>query len=294
MRLWKFHCMENKWPGLWQRWFVEQCVSVGWPTEDGWSMEGGAKSSGWSRARNTLKKMQRGDYVAVTLNHHRIAMIGQIFDFKLDDWAPMVPPSKKYPSGEMGRKVLVRWDLTAGPGDRSTVVSLPKNLQLTRGELRPTVCEIKSHTVEEFQKAMKNEANWIGLWSHFEHERALSGYIAAYPHRLEDGLLPYPDEKIRERIFHDGRRLDVLLIDREGCPVIVECKQGPPTASNADQLLRYLRNLRSELGREKKLRGILVHGGSKNLDLAMRKKLKSHPEIETVQYRLDLDFAASN
>jgi hypothetical protein len=35
--------------------------------------------------------------------------------------------------------------------------------------------------------------------THFDYESALQGYIAAYPHELEDGLLPYPDIKIREK-----------------------------------------------------------------------------------------------
>jgi len=53
----------------------------------------------------------------------------------------------------------------------------------------------------------------------------MSGHKAAYPHRLDDGFLQHPSEKVRERVFGDQWRLDVILIDRNNVPVIVECKQ---------------------------------------------------------------------
>jgi hypothetical protein len=29
MKLWKINCMEDEYPGLWQRWLKHQCVAVG-------------------------------------------------------------------------------------------------------------------------------------------------------------------------------------------------------------------------------------------------------------------------
>jgi hypothetical protein len=58
---------------------------------------------------------------------------------------------------------------------------------------------------------MNDPTNWVGLLSHFKYEKALSDYIAAYPHHLEDGLVPYPNAKVREKVFTDRKRLDVLL-----------------------------------------------------------------------------------
>ena len=76
---------------------------------------------------------------------------------------------------------------------------------------------------------MNNSANWVSLLSHFDYERALSGYIATYPHHLEDGLVPYPYHQVREKGFPDRTRLDVLLLDQKtGWPVVVECKQDAP------------------------------------------------------------------
>jgi hypothetical protein len=38
MILWKFHCMEDTYPGMWPRWFLNQCVGVGWWSGWGFSL----------------------------------------------------------------------------------------------------------------------------------------------------------------------------------------------------------------------------------------------------------------
>ena len=100
------------------------------------------------------------------------------------------------------------------------VIALPRDVQLSTGELRPTIGQVRSRSTQELIAAMNDASNWVGLLTHFDYERALSGYIAAYPHRLEDGLLPHPNERVRERIFRDGSRSDVLLADRSDVPAV--------------------------------------------------------------------------
>jgi RecB family endonuclease NucS len=138
---------------------------------------------------------------------------------------------------------------------------------------------------------MNDDVNWVGLQSHFANENALSDYIAAYPHHLEDGLVLHPDVKVREHVFKNRKRLDVLLLDRDGRPVVVECKQGQPSIPNLKQLRRYMKLLRQETGRE--ARGILVHGGARKLRRDVAKAASSPPRVEIVQYRLQVDFASS-
>ena len=295
MTFWKINCMETTYPGMWQRWYVNQCVAVGWAGSWGFHLQGETDGGhGWSVTRNILNRMQIGDQIAVALSGHRIGRIGEVTGLAVEDsdWTPLVPKDNTLPDGEMGRRIAVRWDLLAGPDDREMVVSLPLNAQLTSGELRPTLSEIRSTTVETLKSIMKDESNWTALWAHFDYERALSGYIAAYPHRLEEGLLPYPNGKIRERVFPDGSRLDVILVDRSGVPVIVECKQGHPTTDNLNQLRGYLRNLEAETGVMG--RGILVHGGAKRLRRDVLSAANEVPAVEVVQYRLDVDFRTSD
>jgi hypothetical protein len=294
MRLWRVMCLENQFPGMWQRWYRHQAVGLGWPPGDGFKLANvHPTDAGWNRAREALKQVQIGDAIVVALRDHRVGRLGYVTGTAVSDaeWLPLVPPSKDYPSGEMGRRVLVRWDLTVGPESRDLVVALPQNVRFNSGELRPTLGQIRSLTLPQLAGAMNDQANWVGLLTHFDYERALSGYIAAYPHRLEDGLLPHPNERVRERIFKDRTRSDVLLTDREGIPVIVECKQGPPTVEAVRQLRHYMSLLQLET--EQQPRGILVHGGSKKLASAVAGEAALSPPIEIVQYSLQVDFNRS-
>jgi RecB family endonuclease NucS len=136
---------------------------------------------------------------------------------------------------------------------------------------------------------MGDDFNWRPLLSKFAYERSLSDYIATYPHRVEDGLQPYPSEKVREKVFKDRSRSDVLLIDRNEIPVVVECKQDTPTVENVRQLRGYMKNLRDVTG--KKPRGILVHGGARKLRNEVRREVNHKPRIEVVQYALSVGFA---
>ena len=293
MRLWKVYCMEDDFPGLWHRLFRHQCVAVGWPPPRH-KLHGTTDNRGLVRVRKALSRIEVGDYVVAALKRNRIGRIGEVTSLAVADeeWDPLVPPSKHFPNGQMGRRIQVRWDLTCGPADRDLIVSLPEGSRLSANELLPTISEIRSRTLQELQTAMNEPGNWVGLLAHFKYERALSDYIAAYPHHLEDGLVPHPDSKVREKVFSDRKRLDVLLLDREERPVIVECKQGAPIIKDLKQLRHYMRLLATET-RRKDVRGILVHGGSRNIHRDVVAVAGKRPRIEIVQYHLQVDFAGS-
>lgn len=291
MRLWRVMCMEDNFPGMWQRWFRHQAVGLGWPPTDGFRLTTSHPTdAGWNRARTALTNVQVGDAIVVALRDHRVGRLGYVTGKAVgdNDWAPLVPASKDYPSGEMGRRILVRWDLTVGPDTQDQVVALPPGSRFIQHEVRPTLGKIRSITLDSLIVAMNDSLNWVGLLTHFDYERALSGYIAAYPHRLEDGLLPHPNERVRERIFKDRTRSDVLLIDRAGLPVVVECKQGPPTVDAVRQLRNYMKLLSVETNLV--TRGILVHGGSKKLAATVAADASQSPVVEVVQYVLQVDF----
>lgn len=59
---------------------------------------------------------------------------------------------------------------------------------------------VQSQTLEAVRTDMNDPTNWVSLLGSFRYEKALSDYIANYPNRLEDGLLPHPNSKIRERV----------------------------------------------------------------------------------------------
>ena len=277
MTLWKIYSMEDDFPGLWQQWYRHQCVAVGFAPYWGLKLLGKTKDyGGWQAARKKLLNIKVGDSVVVALKGNRVGRIGEVTEIHIKDeeWDPLVPVSKQNPPGQMGRRIYVRWDLTCGPDDRDLVVALPEGSRFNNGELRPTVSQIRSLSLAKLRAAMNDPVNWVGLLQ-FKYEKALSDYIAAYPHHLEDGLVPYPSAKVREKVFADQSRLDVLLLDRNWSPVIVECKQDAPTPENLKQLRKYMKSLRKETGRQD-VRGILVHGGSRKLhyDVILAANLK--------------------
>jgi hypothetical protein len=275
---------------MWQRWYKHQCVAVGWYSKWGFLLKGPTDDHGWSRTRKSLEAIGRGDMIVVSLRGNRVGRIGEVTGKAVadTDWNTLVPPSRDEPDGEMGRQIFVRWDMSIGPDSRDMVVALPPEAQLTSGELRPTIAQVRSRSAKELIEAMNDSSNWVGLLTHFDYEKALSGYIAAYPHRLEDGLLPHPNERVRERVFGDSSRLDVLLTDRNGVPVIVECKQGNPSSDHLKQIRHYMVRLQTETGIAP--RGILVHGGARKLRPEVATLARDKPEIEIVQYTLDVDF----
>ena len=292
--IWKVTCQEDKFPGMWQRWYRNQCVAVGWNAKDGYKLNGETEGSrGWSTVRNALKEVQIGDFMVVALRGHRVGRLGQVTRKLISDeqWFPLVPIGPGFPNGEMGRRVEVRWDLTVGPDNQDLVVQLPLNARFSIGELRPTVSRIQSRSLEELKTEMNNPVNWVSLLGKFRYEKTLSDYIANYPNHLEDGLLPHPNSRIRERVFEDHTRLDVLLMDKQGKNVIVECKQNAPSINDIAQIRHYMGLLNEEAGEMP--RGILVHGGAQKLSNEVMAIAQEYPTVEIVNYVLNVRFRSS-
>ena len=292
--LWKVTCKEDIYPGMWQRWYKNQCVAVGWASAWGFKLNGETEGGkGWSTARNAIKEMQSGDFVVVSLRGHRVGRLGQITGKEIHDheWNPLVPIGPEMPEGEMGRRIHVRWELTTGPENQDLVVQLPEGKTFNIGELRPTVARIYSRTIDELRKQMNDQTNWVSLLGKFGYEKTLSDYIANYPNHLEDGLLPHPNSKIRERVFNDRSRLDILLIDKNNVPVVVECKQHSPSVNDIAQLRHYIVRLQRETG--ELARGILVHGGPQKIPSDLITEAKKDSPVEIVSYSLEVNFKPS-
>lgn len=281
---------------MWQRWYKHQCVAVGWASSWGFKLEGRSNGGrGWGIARKALREMAIGDFLVVALRGNRLGRLGQITDKQVSDdhWSPLVPIGPGLPEGEMGRRILVRWDLTIGPDNPDLVVQLPSDKTLSNWELRHTLSRIKSMTLQQVVEEMNTPSNWVSLLGGFRYEKALSDFIANYPGHLEDGLLPHPNLTIRERVFKDRTRSDVLLIDRQGAIVIVECKQHAPTTADIEQLRNYMQLMRDEVGSETQVRGILVHGGAAKLTAAVVESTRKPPQTELVNYGLQVNFRPS-
>lgn len=289
--------MEDQYPGLWQTWFLQQTVAVGWPTSH-YSLNGPTEDGGWSAARAAAAQVQVGDRIIVQLSDSRVGRMGSVTAVKIDDsdWNPTVPIDKEHPEGEMGRRIEVRWDLQVGPISPSAVARLPVSARFKGRALRSTIVRLRDETAQAIAAALSDEANWTSVNSRFASERAISEYINSFPHLLEDGLRPYPTVRTREFAFSDKRRSDVLLLDRRGRLVIIECKQHAPTEADVTQLRHYMLMARKEiLGARSKtaIRGVLVHGGSRKIPETVMNMSLSEPAIELVRFAVNVDFASS-
>jgi hypothetical protein len=285
--------MEKEYPGLWQRWFKHQCVAVGWRPGLGYKLYGDTRiGNGWSVARKRLKEIKEGDWILVQLKNHRVGRIGQVVKKEIADneWNPLVPRSRSEKQGHMGRRINVRWRLDIGPSDPGMLVKLPESKRL-RNPL-PAIAKLDRATFESIVSSMEDVMNWRSLFSKFNYEHFLSDYIATYPHQIEDGLQPYPSEKVREKVFKDGSRSDVLLVDPKENAVVVECKQSTPTVGDVKQLRGYMKHVRILTG--KNPRGILIHGGARKLRPEVRREASHKPRIEVLKYSLNVDFASSS
>lgn len=250
-----------------------------------WDNERKHGSPGMSAAKNACAAMRPGDKIAVQLLGNKVGRIGEIVRVEADKWRPLIPISKQHRYGEMGRHILVRWDLLNGPPSSEHVIELPPEARFTPGIRRATICRMPPALYRRIAKVAKDRRYWVHYSPHvFAEEQAISDYLATYPEKLEDGLQPHPSREVREKVFPDKTRADVLLLDRAGKPVIVECKQGTPTKENVDQLRSYLRHGCREFGNYP--RGILVHGGAGTLLPVVRRAIRKRPRIEVVRYSL--------
>jgi hypothetical protein len=296
--------MEDAYPGIWQKWFKLGCVTDGHPPQQGFHTDRDdedkkkvkrvKKDKGWARIRNALNAIEPGHKIVAKLPGNRIGRIGVVERNDSAKWKPLYPADRTDPDyedwseGYMGRRILVRWDSEHGPDSPDMVVQLPKGFSLGGGELHPVNCK----EAKDFEKEMDNQANWVGLFGGFAYESALSDFIAQYPHKLKDGLEPYPIERIREVILKDRKRLDVLLRDEVG-PVIVECKQGYPKVEHIKQLRRYIKDAEKKLSGGELARGILVHGGPRRVNSDVLFEAKKKPRIDLIRYSLDVNFEPS-
>lgn len=296
-KFWKINCMEDEYPGLWHTWFREQVVAVGWAPPK-FRLDAPTKDRAWRMARTRLLKVKPGDEIVVQLKDWRIGRIGTVLGLRIKDveWNPTVPRQKGN-NGEMGRRLDVRWDLTTGRLGAGFAVQLPPNARPNMGIWRPTISEMPRSDFERVKRVTKDEDHWLSIIPGFEKERAISEFISASPHLLEDGSRPYPSTAARELVFPNGSRLDVLLLDRDDNILIVECKQGAPSLAAIKQLRGYMRNaegLRIGLKVGKNIRGILVHGGARKLKQEIRNESHRAPRVELVTFSVSVGFAPSS
>ena len=162
MPIWKFFCMEDDYPALWQSWLDNNCVAVGWPPPE-FPLHGQINDPGWIAARNCLNAIEVGDQIVVHLPRRRFGRVGEVTRTAIEDheWNPFVPPPEHPPHGEMGRRVFVRWDPDVGPDDPGQVVHVPEEHWLALNEVTGAVRVVITLTWPEIVGVMNDRENWV-------------------------------------------------------------------------------------------------------------------------------------
>ena len=203
-----------------------------------------------------------------------------------EEWDPLIK-SPEFGYGEQGRQIHVRWDFTIGPPESEYACRLPQESRLSSGKARKTISRLSPTEFNGLRSALSDKSNWAPAFGHrFKIEGALSDFISTYPGKLEPGLMPLVSHRIREKGV-DGGRIDVLLQDGTGRPVVVECKQHGASVGNLKQLQRYRKAVKGILKQEP--RGILVFGGAPSVGPEVMREAKKLG-IELVAHRVDVDF----
>lgn len=261
---------------------------------DGYTVADTSCESDFSTSVNLCRRMRPGDWIIATLTGNRVGRLGRIFRVAIEDgdWNPVVSPNKRLPVGENGRRIEVRWDLDVGPTDPSQVVLLPKDAQFVGGQIRGTVRQLPIERLGGIRDVMNDSRHWVSLASAFNLETALSAYIALHPHRLEEGLVSHSSFGSTEARVADGGRIDVLLEDRHGNTVVVECKQGAATISACEQVLRYRRQIEYLVSDPQSVRAMIVHGGTRRVPLDVVVFAQKN-RVELVYFELAVNFANS-
>ena len=134
---------------LWERWFEEKCVAVGFPPPecsfDRPAGVGGWKEKGWVFAKNRLTEMKVGDKVIAFAGNWRIGPVGTVTAIRVsdDEWNPTIRREellrthdrKGRPNSLVGRRIEVEWDTQTD----GKLVAIPADLRTKRPLARHTI-----------------------------------------------------------------------------------------------------------------------------------------------------------
>lgn len=122
----------------------------------------------------------------------------------------------------------------------------------------------------------------------FAYEEDLRDYLAKNLSKIGPGLNLYKDKDEREGteypIDTEGRRVDILAIDRQGVPVIIELKVSRGHEKVIGQSL-YYRNMVKELTGSAKARIIIV---AREITPQLRIAVQGLPDCELFEYDLSV------
>ncbi|MBS0218360.1 MAG: DUF91 domain-containing protein [Proteobacteria bacterium] len=147
---------------------------------------------------------------------------------------------------------------------------------------------------EELAQAEQDDAESIDPVagsSEFLLERDLQRYLAENLECIEPGLKLYEADGIRGLEFEagNGRRIDILALDRSGDFVVLELKVSKGYDRVVGQLLRYVNWIRQNLAEPgQKVRGMIV---CRTMTEDLKLACAGMPELDLFEYQLSVTVA---
>jgi RecB family endonuclease NucS len=127
--------------------------------------------------------------------------------------------------------------------------------------------------------------------SQFAYESHLRDYLANNLHQIEPGLQLYRDEEDNTitgvEFDAGGRRIDILAVDVNNNPVVIELKVSRGYERTVGQLLRYKAWARDNLADGKKVRGVII---AKTISPDLKLAASEIQDIDVFEYELKLDL----
>lgn len=150
---------------LWDRWYTEKCVAVGWGPRRGLSLDGLTDDRAWVYARNRLREMQERDQVVPFLKDWRIGPVGTVVNFKIRDeeWEPTIQPHEAHDrKPHLGRRINVRWETGDMPPD-GRAASIPMHLRSRRALALHAIENLTSQRFQELCTILADPSNWTDV-----------------------------------------------------------------------------------------------------------------------------------
>lgn len=267
--------------GVWQRWYTEGCVAVGWPPPE-YSLDGLTDSAGWKWTRERLKQIQVGDKVIPFLLRWRIGPVGTVTEVRVADheWNPTVEAGKYALNPnvpELGRRILVNWEREGMPPEGRVGV-VPLSLRPKKALALHAMEELSKEDFDRLAPILSDTSNWeeilrqeiipasvissedreaVDLAGLSVLERDLQKFLTRNLHTVEPGLRANPEYQL-EGLITDVGILDLLCQDAYGNWVVIELKAGRADDAAIGQILGYMGWVRENLPNGEKARGMII------------------------------------
>lgn len=123
----------------------------------------------------------------------------------------------------------------------------------------------------------------------FSYEKDLQNYLKKNLHVLEPGLKLFEEEGVLGfEFFIEGKRIDILAVDRNNNLVVIETKVSQPHEKVIGQITTYMGYIKNKIAKNnQKVRGIIV---ANKISSEIKAAASVVPEVDVYEYSLTIEI----